>query len=160
MSDFKAKRVIKTFTRRIAAPASKVFPLLCPTREYDWIEGWSCDLVYSETGLAENNCVFTTSFLRNGEEIWALSRYEPTRAIEFVAVTPQSHVMKFDVALRETEDGSTDMTWTSTFTALTPKGNHHLDTVVDEHYETSLRTWTAALNHFCTTGNMLSHGSH
>ena len=35
------------------APPDRVFPLLCPVREYDWIDGWECRMVYAETGVAE-----------------------------------------------------------------------------------------------------------
>src|SRR5208283_1284485 len=38
----------------------KVFPLLCPVREYEWFNDWKCTMVYSESGVAENNCVFYT----------------------------------------------------------------------------------------------------
>jgi hypothetical protein len=57
-----------------------VFPLLCPVREYEWIEPWSCDMVFSESGLAENNAVFRTHFpAQGGEETWVVCRYEKDR---------------------------------------------------------------------------------
>ncbi|MCK7511653.1 MAG: hypothetical protein MZV70_51465 [Desulfobacterales bacterium] len=33
----------RSFKMRLAAaPAEQAFPLLCPTREYDWIDTWQC----------------------------------------------------------------------------------------------------------------------
>ena len=39
---------------------SKVFPLLCPVREADWIDGWNPVLVLTQSGFAEQDCVFIT----------------------------------------------------------------------------------------------------
>ena len=74
MTDFQAKRIIRHYKERIAASPSQIFPLLCPVREYDWLEGWDCDMIYSESGFAENNNVFTTGFLGQGKEIWVVTR--------------------------------------------------------------------------------------
>ncbi len=35
-------RTIKSFKMQLTAAPDKVFPLLCPTREYDWIDSWKC----------------------------------------------------------------------------------------------------------------------
>jgi hypothetical protein len=59
---FKAERVVKKYTMNLSAEPAVVFPLLCPVREYEWIEPWSCDMVFSASGVAENNAVFMTDF--------------------------------------------------------------------------------------------------
>ena len=38
MTDFKAERVVKSYTMHLGAPPAEVFPLLCPVRETEWIE--------------------------------------------------------------------------------------------------------------------------
>ena len=43
----------------LSGSPEQVFPLLCPTREYDWIETWQCELIYSDSGFAEPGCIFT-----------------------------------------------------------------------------------------------------
>ena len=53
-------RVTHTYTQRLVAPPAAVFPLLCPVREADWIDGWNPLLVLSHSGLAEPDCVFVT----------------------------------------------------------------------------------------------------
>jgi hypothetical protein len=45
MNEFAAKRIVKSYTMHLCAPPAEVFPLLCPVRETDWIEPWSCDMV-------------------------------------------------------------------------------------------------------------------
>ena len=76
-------RVSRAYTMTVEADAQTVFPLLCPVREYDWIEEWRCSMVYSESGVAEVGCVFLTELPGRGVETWIVSRYEPSRAIEF-----------------------------------------------------------------------------
>ena len=66
MTAFKSERVIKSFTMTLDALPAMVFPLLCPVREYEWIEPWSCDMVFSASGVAENNAVFRTDFPTQG----------------------------------------------------------------------------------------------
>ncbi len=98
MKTFHAKRIAQEYAHMVPAAAAKVFPLLCPVREYDWIDGWTCNLIYSGTGVAENNCVFTTDFPRGVEETWVVSHYDPEHyVIQFVIVNAGAYVMKLDV---------------------------------------------------------------
>jgi hypothetical protein len=43
------KRTLKKHTIVLEANPNAVFPLLCPVREYEWIESWKCDLIYSDS---------------------------------------------------------------------------------------------------------------
>jgi hypothetical protein len=55
MTTFRGNRVVHEFTQTNPAAPEKVFPLLCPVREGDWLPGWKYRLIY---------CVFSAS-LRN-----------------------------------------------------------------------------------------------
>ncbi len=44
----------------LAAPPERVFPLLCPTRETEWLEYWRCELIHSRSGFAEEGCIQNT----------------------------------------------------------------------------------------------------
>jgi hypothetical protein len=46
MTVFKSIRVVKSYTMNLCAAPADVFPLLCPVREYEWIEPWCCDMVF------------------------------------------------------------------------------------------------------------------
>jgi hypothetical protein len=54
MSVFKADRIFRTNTIQVEAPPEKVFPLLCPVREYDWVEPWKCEMIYTDSGFVED----------------------------------------------------------------------------------------------------------
>lgn len=53
-------RARRTYTQRLVGAPDTVFPLLCPVREADWIEGWDPVWVASNSGVAEPDCVFVT----------------------------------------------------------------------------------------------------
>jgi hypothetical protein len=89
--------VIQSCDVRISAPAARVFPLLCPVREFDWIDLWSCDLIYSDSGVAEYNCIFQTDREGEGKRTWVVNRYEPNKAIEFVIFQHDLGVIKMDL---------------------------------------------------------------
>ena len=53
MNIIKPLRVARSYTQRLVAEPSAVFPLLCPVREADWIEDWDPICVFSNSGTAE-----------------------------------------------------------------------------------------------------------
>src|ERR1039457_1890234 len=97
MTAFKANRVVHEFTQTNPAPPERVFPLLCPVREADWLPGWQYRLIYSDSGVAELGCVFTTpnppaSTTRDGaasETTWIVSDHDPAAfCVAFVWIDP------------------------------------------------------------------------
>ncbi len=72
----KANRIVRQYTQSIPADVDDIFALLCPVREKAWLEGWNYNMIHSESGYAEQGCVFTT---RNGEKeaTWVITRRDP-----------------------------------------------------------------------------------
>lgn len=155
MAAFKSIREIKSYTMKLCAIPADVFPLLCPVREYEWIEPWSCDMVFSASGVAENNAIFMTDFpAQGGRETWIVCRYEQDRAIEFIRVVPEHKVNRLDVALTAVQDSSM-VTWTQTYTGLSEAGNQWIRCLTDDAYRTEKATLEKLLNHYLKTGTML-----
>jgi hypothetical protein len=150
-----AKRRVSSFDLHLDGTPEQVFPLLCPVREYDWIDGWSCEMVYSDTGVAELGCIFRTRFFDLGEETWTVSRYEPKRAIEFVRVACNVAVVKLDIALEREGDGRTRARVTHTTTALTEAGDLVLAAAPAGKIEQEWRAGEQMLNHYLRTGTKL-----
>ncbi len=114
-----------TYTHSVAAPAEDVFPLLCPVREYEWIDWWSCELVYSDSGVAEDGCVFRTR-LGTGET-WVVVRYDEEALSFGTLVFAGDHlVMLLEVELEELGEGRTEVRWSRTYTALDRLGSRLL----------------------------------
>jgi hypothetical protein len=152
-----AKQVVQSFTLPVHATPERVFPLLCPVREYDWIDGWDCRLVHSKSGLVEEGCIFVTEHAPEGHTIWVTARHDPAaRRLEFVRVTPESHVSRMALAVApDGPHGSTlEIGWT--FTALAPRGETLLAHLEDGRAlgERSARLGRA-LDHYLRTGSML-----
>ena len=119
MSASASLRLSHTHVMRLPSPPETVFPLLCPIREAEWLDGWEARMVHSVSGLAEPGCVFTTPGLAGGEWVWVISRHDPAEAVQFVVLAPGSHVTVLDIRL-EAEAGGTRASWTYALTALDP----------------------------------------
>jgi hypothetical protein len=139
---------------RIHAPPERVFPLLCPIREYDWIDGWRCNLLHSDSGLAERGAVFTSDFRPEGSAIWIVSRYDPATAIEFVVVFPGSHVMTLEISLTAVEGDETRILWACAYTSLV-EPNPFVAGIDQQWFDRRQEFFDRALDHYCTTGTML-----
>ena len=100
-----SRHAVRTHRHITPAAPEAVFPLLCPTREYDWIPHWSCDLLNSASGLAELDCAFATNFPGLGREIWVQTRHEPDRAVEFVRIG-EGRAMRYTIELLPVPGGT------------------------------------------------------
>ncbi|MCD6584520.1 MAG: hypothetical protein J7K96_02045 [Desulfobacteraceae bacterium] len=56
--NFTAIRISTTFNIKIQADPDAVFALACPKEELKWIDRWQYDMIYSDSGKTENNCIF------------------------------------------------------------------------------------------------------
>jgi hypothetical protein len=157
--DFKAKRVVFEHSFGLNAPPADIFPLLCPVREYDWIEHWECAMVYSDSGVAEDNCIFLTH-MWSDNEVWVVSRYEPENfAIEFVVTRFPNMVMKLDIRIEDGGAGRSKLHWRRTFTGLSEDGNAFIAEFSEEKQLEQLKVIEASLAHYLSSGEMLrGHG--
>ena len=150
-----AARIVRHATLHLSAPPEKVFPLLCPVREHEWLETWRASLVHSDSGVAEDDCVFLQTEAEGAQRVWAVSRYEPrVGVIEFVAFTPGLHVMKLEVALFPEATG-TRAEWHRTLTALSADGARVLESLTEEASAATMARLEAQLDHYLRTGTML-----
>lgn len=155
MDAFVPQRITKETELMIEAEPQQVFPLLCPVREYDWIEPWQCRVLYSESGVAENNCIFETDFPdAGGRETWIVSHYEKDHGIEFVRFTPDQKIIKLDICLTDAEADGTRLLWRKVFAALSPAGNQTVAAMAED-FENEAQRIAKMLNHYLKTGTML-----
>jgi hypothetical protein len=103
-------------TIQIPAPPAAVFPLLCPVREHDWIDGWAATVVHSVSGLAEPGCVFTTADL-----VWVVHAHEPPRHVAFTIVAADRFAELLTIEVAGTGTGCA-LRWRRAVTALTASG--------------------------------------
>jgi len=151
-------RVTRSFKMQITAAPARVFPLLCPAREHDWIDTWKCRMVYSESGHAEPDCIFKTDFPADGpEDTWIVSRYEPPLLIEFVRVNPL-RAIRYTISLLETAGGETNAEWRQVITGLNDDGNSFVRGLDEAAFRKRMGEIEIMLNHYLDTGRMHRHG--
>ena len=148
-------RTIKSYAMRLNSVPNVIFPLLCPVREYDWIETWRCEMIYTKSGFAELDCVFKTKFPNeDAEETWVVSKYEYPHEIEFVRVNSFRSI-RYSIKLVSLDSGLTQATWQQIITGLNNAGDNFVADYKDEAYENLMKKLENMINHFLNTGEML-----
>ncbi|PKK89775.1 MAG: hypothetical protein CVV64_12680 [Candidatus Wallbacteria bacterium HGW-Wallbacteria-1] len=152
MSDKYTEKSIKatrTYTQKMKSSAKRVFPLLCPVRELEWVQEWPLEKVFTKSGYAEEDCVFLTRTESRERAIWYITRHEPENYfLEMVKITPSETGCKFQIKLEETGADTCDSTITYTYVALTPKGKEFVESFTDENYQRFMKKWEKMLNNY------------
>ena len=151
MRKARPNRVTRSYTQRIDAPPVTVIPLLCPTREAEWLHGWDPVVVYSESGVAEPDCVFLTR-AHGHDAVWIITRHEPARGlVEMLKVTPEITVCKLTIEVRAEGEGSA-VTVTYSHTSLGPRGDAFVAAFDEPTYVAFMEDWERRMNHFLRHG--------
>ena len=150
-------RVTRTYKQRLNGSVSKVFPLLCPVREADWIHGWNPVLVLSQSGHAEQDCVFITD-AKVHDSIWYVTRHDPARGfVEMIKITPGVTACKLTIRVRPAKPGC-EAEVTYSHTSLGPEGDVYNSSFTAEYYVQFMREWESRLNHYLKHGTALRNG--
>ena len=128
------KRKVQIFDKEFSASPQEVFKQLCPSREADWINGWTVDLIYTQTGYAEPLCVFRTPESNIlGAGLWILTKVEPDKALEATVFQEDKDTIEFfKIDLIDNGNGTCKGIWTITLTAISEKGNAVIEQISDE----------------------------
>lgn len=156
MSEFKAKRILRTYRQTINGSPDKVFPLLCPVREAEWLDGWQYEMIFSESGFVEEGAVFSTPGLGEEDTVWVVTRHDQAnRKIEFTRFTNNSRrcVLKISVVFRDRISSFVDISYT--YTAVSPAGNKFIDGFTQEIFLEAVTFWEKSMNYFLETGDRL-----
>lgn len=156
MSAFRGTRITNKGTITIAAPPEEVFPLLCPEREKEWLDGWDYEMIYSRSGLAEPGCAFTTDLPPEGRAYWLMTRHEPPREAEYVRFVPGLMFVALSFRLAAGQ-GGTVMDTTYACTGVSEPGNEFIAANAASQFARTLRRLENALNHFTATGALLKN---
>lgn len=173
MSAFKSLRVTREYTQTNSAPPEKVFPLLCPVREADWAPGWRYNLIYSDSGIAELGCVFTTpnptantresqtspapQSQPSTDRTWITVDYDPVAfRVAFVWIQPTHIATEIRIQLTRSDDGNTRAHIRYRYTGLSPEGNREVESYNDGWFRNIMEGWETAINHYLRTGKMIA----
>ena len=155
----KPRRVKHSYTQSINGTPGQIFPLLCPVREADWIPGWATDWVISDSGVAEQGCMFQTP-PRPGSggaaSIWLITHHDADALeVEMFKVTPGFTVGKLQISMSAQNKRLTNVTIAYEFTSLGPLGDTYLEGFTAQWYEGFMHVWEAQMNHYLETGDRI-----
>lgn len=140
-------RAVRTYTQSLVAAPDKVFPLLCPVRERDWVDGWDPLMVATNSGVAERDCVFITRS-DAGEATWMVTEYEPPNRIAFIRVTPGITACRIFIDVLPDGDNRSKARITYEHTALSDEGKDFVEDFTEEHYREMMEQWEASMNRY------------
>ena len=145
-----------SYTQINEASPERVFQLLCPVREKDWIDGWEFEIIYSQSGFAEQGCVFSTPHHGSSHTIWYITKHDAKKyEIEFVRVTPNEQVVKIFISLKSIAEDKTQALITYEYTGLNETQVAFIQNGMEAEFIKSMTYWERAINHYLKTGKKL-----
>jgi hypothetical protein len=159
MNPIDSGRITRTYTQRIEASPERVFPLICPVREAEWLDGWSdaYEMIHSDSGVAEEGCVFRTNTPGRPETIWMITRHDPAaRIVEFFRVTAGLVATRLTIGVSAAPDAASSVNIRYTFTPLSASGADFVRaTHSEEAFRRDMAFWEESMNHWLRTGEIL-----
>ena len=144
------------FTQTNYGHIDQVFPLLCPVREKDWLDGWEYQMIYSKSGFIEKDCVFSTPNPGQMDSIWQVTQYRPAAyTIEFLKFTPNESVLRINIALKRYSSHETKVQIAYQYTALSDSQNLFILKELEKKFYMQMLWWEKAINHYLKTGQKL-----
>jgi hypothetical protein len=154
--EFKGIQESKTYQQVNSAPPEVVFPLLCPVREKDWLDGWEYSMIFSGSGLIEKGCVFSTPHHGTEQTIWYVTEHDSKNfKIEFIRVTPDEEVVKINIFLVDNGNGTTISNIIYQYTGLCESKNYWIKEKLDNEFKENMIWWEKAINHYINKGEKL-----
>ncbi len=156
MTTFHGKRVSHEYVQTNVAPPQTVFPLLCPVEEKNWVPGWEYRLIYSQSGVAELGCVFTTPNQDGPESTWMTTEYCPEEfRVAYVWVRPGTIATHLRIQLQPKENSQTSARICFTYTGLSEEGNREVERYDKEWFRRKMENWEMAMNHYLEKGTLI-----
>ena len=132
-----------------------MFPLLCPVREADWIDGWDPVSVIAQSGVAERDCVFVTAASPN-DAVWYITRHERDNGfVEMLKITPRVTACRLTIQSSALSRQAQRRVITYTHTSLGPEGDAFVASFTEEYYRQFVQDWEARINHYLVHGSAL-----
>lgn len=153
---FAGRRLERSYRQSIEASPDVVFPLLCPVREVEWLDGFAFQMIYSASGVIEPGCVFTTAVPGEPDTVWVVSRHDPAaRVVQFTRVTPGLRTCVLDLVVTAAGAAESHVDIRYEYTSTSDAGNRFLDAWTEESFLSAVKFWERSMNHYLRTGEKL-----
>ncbi len=159
---FNGRRAVKKVSWSFSHDPEKVFLLLCPTKELDWIEGWENvhTLIYSDSGIAERSCIFTTDVPGEGRSVWIASKYSlENRNVEYVKfLAEMDAVVHWEMTVTAESPQKCSITSNYIITGLSDKGNAFVGDFEKNNLPALMDRLPKMIEHYMKTGKKMKLG--
>lgn len=154
---FSPKRIKRKYLQTINAPPDEVFPLICPVREAEWLDGWQYTMLFSASGLVEQGAIFSTPGDGEPDTLWVVTRHDVVqRVVEFTRFTPGSRMCVLLIVVAPDGAGRSSVDVEYTYTSLTVVGQQFIDGLTEERFRRDVMFWERSMNHWLKTGERLA----
>jgi hypothetical protein len=144
---FKAIQFARSGIVHCKATVEEVFPLLCPKREEEWIPGWECETIWSNSGYNEKDAIFRTTKPYGTELYWTTIQYDiHERIVDFLITAPRLYIFRFKIELNVNSDGSLAITFRQTFNSISEEGNAFIERYRNDDFGGRLKNLEEFMN--------------
>ena len=138
-------RLSRTYCQTLRGTRERVFPLLCPEREKEWLPGWDAQMLYSDSGVAEPGAVFRTQ-ADGVEVIWLVAEHRAPDRVHLVRWHRDAMVVDMELDLSSRQPGMTTLDIRYTYTATSPVGRAQIEAMSPDQWQAQMQRWQNCLN--------------
>jgi len=152
--NFKGSRRVLESTISIASDPDTIFPLLCPVREAEWLEGWEGRPIFAASGVAELDGVYSTAHGGEEDTLWVITRFEPARReLEFVSFIPEMQVVHLGIRVAPEGKDRSRLSVRYVRTGLSDRGNLAIEQLATTgEFAAMMSDWERSMNRFLQAG--------
>jgi len=144
---FKAMQFARGGVIHCKAKVEEIFPLICPKREEEWIPGWECETIWSNSGYNEEGAIFRTMKPYGTELYWTTLKYDMgNRMVDFLITAPRLYMFRFKIDLDVIDDHPTKICFSQVFTSISEEGNAFLNRYRNENFQARLKDLEKYMN--------------
>jgi len=137
---FTARQFARNGAVLCKAAIEDIFPLLCPKKEEEWIPGWECETIWSNTGYNEDGAIFKTLKPYGAELYWTTLKYDiKNRIVDFLITAPHLYMFRFTIELFIAGNGIIKLIFSQVFTSVSEEGNALLKLYESEDFDQRLK---------------------
>jgi hypothetical protein len=145
---------IRTGQFVVHAPIVDIFPLLCPKREEEWIPGWECEVIFSNSGYNEENAIFRTDKPYGTELYWYTMTYNlASRKVDFLITASHLYAFRFTIGIHSPTPDESILTFTQRFISVSDGGISLIEQYRQEDFQARLQTLGELMSHYLHARN-------
>lgn len=140
----------------VPLPPAGAFTFFEPLGEKNWAEGWHPVFATPDDARLHDGSVFTVE-AKSPEgsplhSVWAVSRYEPPRLIEYRNVLTGLRATQITVRCEPGGPGATRVTVRYVYHGLSPEGDALIGQITPEVFRSNVDGWGAAITAYLKRG--------